>query len=249
MSNDDGVFAPGLAILADQLKKIAEIRVIAPTRDRSGASNSLTLDRPLRVQIAANGFMMVDGTPTDCVHLALTGFLDALPDMVIAGINKGANLGDDVFYSGTVAAAYEGRWLGASALAVSLVCSQETMKSHFETAAKVSEQLFLHLRKAPLQSNIILNVNVPDVPYDQLKGLEMTRLGHRHPAESVFPAKDPYDRTVYWIGPAGVGDDAGPGTDFYAISQGRVSVTPLLVDLTRHESLNELRNWAQGILL
>ena len=240
LSNDDGYFAPGLAALAESVRHIAHIDVVAPERDRSGASNSLTLSRPLRMQRAASGFYYVDGTPTDCVHLAITGLLAQEPDMVIAGINHGANLGDDVIYSGTVAAAMEGRFLGLPAIAVSLVGREGR---HFETAARVVLWLLEKLKSHPLPTDTILNVNVPDISYEQLDGFEATRLGHRHKAEPVIKSADPHGNAIYWVGPSGAEADAGPGTDFHAVRQNRVSVTPLQVDLTRHVTLAQLASW------
>lgn len=243
LSNDDGYFAPGLACLAAAVGRIAQIDVVAPERDRSGASNSLTLTTPLRLHRAANGFFYVDGTPTDCVHLAITGLLEYEPDIVISGINHGANLGDDVIYSGTVAAAMEGRFLGLPAIAVSLAGRSG---GNFETAARVVLDLVEKLKSHPLPTDTILNVNVPDVPYDQLKGLEATRLGHRHKAEPVIKSADPHGNPIYWVGPPGAEADAGPGTDFYAIRQHRVSITPLHVDLTRHATLAQVASWLEG---
>ena len=240
LSNDDGYFAPGLACLAEAVGRIAQIDVVAPERDRSGASNSLTLNTPLRLRQAANGFFYVDGTPTDCVHLAITGLLSYEPDIVISGINHGANLGDDVIYSGTVAAAMEGRFLGLPAIAVSLVGRQGW---HFDTAARVVLDLIEKLKSHPLPTDTILNVNVPDIPYDQLTGFEATRLGHRHKAEPVVKSADPHGEPIYWVGPPGAEADAGPGTDFFAIRQQRVSVTPLHVDLTRHATLPQVASW------
>jgi len=240
VSNDDGYFAPGIACLAEALKAVAHVDVVAPERDRSGASNSLTLVRPLRLNRAANGFYFVDGTPTDCVHLAITGLLDTEPDIVVSGINHGANLGDDVIYSGTVAAAMEGRFLGLPAIAVSLAGKRGT---NFSTAARVVLQLLDRLKQHSLPSDTILNVNVPDLPYEQIQGYEATRLGHRHKAEPVIKSADPHGNPIYWVGPSGPEADAGPGTDFHAIRHQRVSVTPLHVDLTRHMTLNQLSNW------
>jgi 5'-nucleotidase len=240
LSNDDGYFAPGLAALAEAVRQIAHIDVVAPERDRSGASNSLTLSRPLRMQRAASGFYYVDGTPTDCVHLAITGLLTQEPDMVVSGINHGANLGDDVIYSGTVAAAMEGRFLGLPAIAVSLVGREGR---HFTTAAQVVLNLLDKLKNHPLPTDTILNVNVPDVPYEQLSGFEATRLGHRHKAEPVIKSADPHGNAIYWVGPPGAEADAGSGTDFHAVRQNRVSVTPLHVDLTRHVTLPQVSSW------
>lgn len=245
LSNDDGYQAPGLAALARVLGEVAHITVVAPDRDRSGASNSLTLEQPLRAKTQSNGFISVEGTPTDCVHLAITGLLDAEPDMVVSGINAGANMGDDVLYSGTVAAATEGRFLGLPAIAVSL---NSHAPSHFDTAARVARELVQRLVQQPLPADSILNVNVPDVPYDQLRGLQATRLGHRHKAEPVVKAQDPRGRAIYWVGPAGPEADAGPGTDFFAVREGYVSITPLQVDLTRHGLVPQLADWLKESL-
>jgi 5'-nucleotidase len=239
ISNDDGYRAPGLRHLAESLGSAARITVVAPDRDRSGASNSLTLDNPLRVRRAENGYTYVEGTPTDCVHLAITGLLETEPDMVVAGINAGANLGDDVIYSGTVAAAMEGRFLGLPAVAVSLVAGQP---GNFDTAARVTLALLERLKAEPMPSATILNVNVPDLPLAELQGWQVTRLGHRHKSEPVIPQTDPRGRTIYWVGPAGSEQDAGPGTDFHAVRNGYVSVTPIHVDLTRYDALDTLRD-------
>ncbi|MDH3691091.1 MAG: 5'/3'-nucleotidase SurE [Gammaproteobacteria bacterium] len=242
LSNDDGYLAPGLACLEHALRPHAEVFVVAPDRDRSGASNSLTLRSPLQVRTADNGFHYVDGTPTDCVHLAITGLMGEEPDMVIAGINGGANLGDDVIYSGTVAAATEGRFLGFPAVAVSLVGTQ---CKYYDTAAEVVLQVMNKLRQQPLSSDAILNINVPDLPAGELAGFQATRLGHRHKSEPVVRAKNPQGEEVYWVGPPGAEQDAGPGTDFHAIRENFVSVTPLQVDLTRHATLQEIDAWLQ----
>ena len=218
--------------------------MVAPDRNRSGASNSLTLSMPVRVQQHGDGTMCVDGTPTDCVHLALTGMLDTPFDMVVSGINCGSNLGDDTLYSGTVAAAMEGRFLGYSAVAVSC-CSPAT--EHYETAARVAERVIERLQSHPLAENVILNGNVPDGPYPALRGYEVTRLGNRHRAEPVIPSQDPRGRPIWWIGAAGSGGDAGPGTDFHAIAQNRVSITPLLVDLTRYAAMESVSVWARNL--
>lgn len=245
ISNDDGYRAEGLRALTLALTPLADVTVVAPDRNRSGASNSLTLDVPLRVfPFDKDRYLVVNGTPTDCVHLALSGLFDYEHDMVVSGINDGANLGDDVLYSGTVAAAVEGRFLGLSAIAVSLVIQQNSGQ-HFETAARVAAELVMRIQRAPLQSTII-NVNVPDLPYEQLKGYQATRLGSRHRSERLVRSEDPRGRPVYWIGPAGVGQDAGPGTDFHAVASGYVSVTPLQVDLTRHAALEDVGGWLKG---
>lgn len=242
LSNDDGYQAPGLAALAKSLADIGKISVAAPERDRSGASNSLTLEIPIRAEEADNGFIKIGGTPTDCVHLAITGLLENEPDMVVSGINSGPNMGDDVIYSGTVAAATEGRFLGFPALAISMAVHDP---KYYETGAKVAVDLVRHLMKEPLLDNSILNVNVPDVPYDDLAGIQATRLGHRHKAEPVVKSADPRGRPIYWVGPPGKEQDAGPGTDFYAVRNNYVSVTPLQVDLTRHQALPGLTSWLE----
>ncbi len=246
VSNDDGVFAKGINILATALRDIAEVNVVAPDRNRSGASNSLTLDRPLRVRKLDNGSLSVEGTPTDCVHLAIAGLLSEQQDMVVSGINETSNLGDDVWYSGTVAAAIEGRFLGLPAIAVSLV-AREGEGKHYDTAAEVTKRLVQRLVKDPLPASTILNVNVPDLPYDQLKGYEVTRLGTRHQAETIMPQRDPRGHPIYWIGLAGPEQDAGEGTDFYAVSMGKVAITPLLVDLTHYRAFEQLSKWLNGV--
>ncbi|HEX5339043.1 MAG TPA: 5'/3'-nucleotidase SurE [Gallionella sp.] len=240
ISNDDGYFAPGLACLAEHLAKVAEVVVVAPERDRSGASNSLTLDRPLKLRRAASGYYYVNGTPTDCVHLAVTGMLDQQPDMVVSGINAGANMGDDTIYSGTVAAATEGYLLGIPAIALSLVGKELT---HYETAARVAVELVQRFAKQTHSQPWLLNVNVPDIPYEQLQGIAVTRLGKRHKAEPVVKALNPHGETVYWVGAAGKAQDAGEGTDFNALSQQRVSLTPLQIDLTQYGQLDAVRGW------
>jgi len=240
LSNDDGYFAPGLNILAEYISKIADIIVVAPERNRSGASNSLTLDRPLTVRKAGNGFYYLNGTPTDCVHLAVTGLIEEVPDMIISGINDGANMGDDTIYSGTVAAAMEGYLLGIPSFAVSMSQHNAT---HFETAAKVIVELIEHYKAKTFPAPILMNVNVPDVPYAELKGKVVTRLGKRHKAEPVIKSTSPRGDTLYWVGPAGLAADAGVGTDFYAVANNQVSLTPLQADLTHHQQLDALKNW------
>jgi len=240
ISNDDGYLATGINALTDALEQVADVVVVAPDRNRSAASSSLTLDRPLRVTKVGENRYSVDGTPSDCVHLALTGFLDDEPDLVVSGINHGANLGDDVIYSGTVAAALEGRFLGLPTMAVSLVGREQ---QHFTTAARVAAELVQKIERGSLASNMVLNVNVPDRPYKDLQGLHATRLGFRHKAEQILEDQDPYGRPIYWVGPAGRGQDAGEGTDFYAIEQGGVAITPLKVDLTRHEAVAGIADW------
>jgi 5'-nucleotidase len=241
VSNDDGYFAPGIAALVEALATIAEVTVVAPERDRSGASNSLTLDRPLSLRRASNGFHFVNGTPSDCVHLAVTGMFDSLPDMVVSGINHGANMGDDTIYSGTVAAATEGYLLGIPSLAVSLV-SREA--SDFSTAARVALELVQRFARVPYGGEpVLLNVNVPDLPYERLGAPLVTRLGRRHKAEPVVRSTTPRDELVYWIGAAGSAADAGVGTDFHAIAAGRVSLTPLQIDLTHTAQIGMIARW------
>ena len=244
LSNDDGYQAPGLAALAEALSQIGEVIVVAPDRDRSGASNSLTLDAPLHVKQDSRGFHYVNGTPTDCVHLAITGLLDEEPDMVISGINSGANLGDDVLYSGTVAAAMEGRFLGCPAIAFSLAGDRP---DDYTTAVKVATNIVNSIIQQPLLEDVLLNVNIPNLAYDDLKGFFVTRLGNRHKSEPAQEAFDPKGRKVYWVGPVGPEQDAGEGTDFHAIRSGKVSITPLQIDLTRHQSIQALSKWLEDI--
>lgn len=244
ISNDDGVYAKGLMTLARILAELGNVDIVAPDRNRSGASNSLTLNAPLHIKNLENGIISVEGTPTDCVHLAITGILPEMPDMVITGINDGPNLGDDVWYSGTVAAAMEGRFLGLPALAISLV--GERFRYH-ETAAKVAYQLIQHIVKEPLSPSTILNVNVPDLPYHDLKGFEVTRLGTRHRSDPTIRQIDPRGHPVYWVGAAGPEQDSSRGTDFFAINNNRVSVTPLRVDLTYYEGFDQLASWIQRL--
>jgi 5'-nucleotidase len=248
LSNDDGYRAPGLKALADGLAGLGELTVVAPEANRSGASNSLTLEMPLRVQDAGPGWHFINGTPTDCVLLAVSGLFEHTFDRVVSGINDGANLGDDVLYSGTVAAAVEGRFLGLPTMALSLAVAHQhdpanAAQKHFATAARVARELIERQAHHPLPQSTILNVNVPDLPYDQLRGFQATRLGFRHRAEKVVASQDGRGRPIYWIGPAGKGQDAGPGTDFHAVEHGYVSVTPLQIDLTRHAALDSLGHW------
>lgn len=240
LSNDDGYFAPGLACLAEVLSELAEVIVVAPERDRSGSSNSLTLDRPLSLHKSHNGFYYVNGTPTDCVHLAVTGMLDVMPDMIISGVNNGANMGDDTIYSGTVAAATEGFLLGIPSLAVSLVGASG---GNYLTAARVATDMVKRFKENGIQCPILLNINVPDIEYQQLGGIEVTRLGRRHKAEPVIKSQSPRGESLYWVGAAGAAQDAGKGTDFYAVQHNRVSVTPLQIDLTRYDQLDLITRW------
>jgi 5'-nucleotidase len=253
ISNDDGYRARGIQALRDALKGLGDLTVVAPDRNRSGASNSLTLELPLRVGQAEADVYFVEGTPTDCVHLAVSGLFPFEPDMVVSGVNDGSNLGDDVLYSGTVAAATEGRFLGKPAVAVSLHTDglRGDAVRHFETAAHFARQIVERLCATPLVNAMgratILNINVPNVPVAAVKGIKVTRLGNRHRSESVIKAEDPRGRPVYWVGPAGASQDAGPGTDFHAVAEGYVSVTPLTVDLTNHAALDGVRAWMQEL--
>ncbi len=243
LSNDDGVHAKGISVLYEALSKIAEVTVIAPDRNCSGASNSLTLLNPLRATQLDNGFYSVNGTPTDCVHLGVNQLLDEEPDLVVAGINNGANLGDDTLYSGTVAAATEGRHLGLPAIAVSLSSKKE---AYYETAAEVAVKIIKQLSTHPLPKDQIININVPDIPLEELKGVKVTRLGARHKADTMTKQIDPWGRSVFWYGSLGSESDAGEGTDFYAVNQGYAAVTPLKVDMTAHESIDAMSSWLEG---
>ncbi len=241
VSNDDGYRAQGLNCLVEHLSSVARVTVVAPQNDRSGASNSLTLDRPLLPEVADNGFIAINGTPTDCVHIAISAILkDDPPDIIISGINRGANLGDDILYSGTVAAATEGRFLGLPAIAVSLAGFEG---KHFATAAKVIVNLLKKIPDHPLPSQMILNINVPDIPFNELQQHSIVRLGKRHKAEPAIEARDPRNRRIYWLGPVGEEADAGPGTDFYAINHNQVAITPIKIDLTSYDLLEPLKQW------
>lgn len=240
VSNDDGYRAPGIAVLAEALSVDHQVSVVAPERNCSGASNSLTLERGLRASQVGDNSYFVDGTPTDTVHLAVTGLLQSNPDMVVSGINAGANMGDDVLYSGTVAAAMEGRHLGLPAIAVSM---DSYTPQHYETAAIAVQHLLKNLNQVSFAANTILNVNVPDIPWSEIKGFKATRLGNRHQSEGVIIQDDPRGEPMYWVGPPGEAQDAGEGTDFHAVSQHYISITPLQIDLTRYDSLTELDNW------
>ena len=246
LSNDDGVHAKGMQVLQQALCQIADVTTVGPDRNCSGASNSLTLINPLRVQQMEIGFLSVNGTPTDCVHLAISQLLDFTPDLVVAGINHGANLGDDVLYSGTVAAATEGRHLGLPAIAVSLAGREE---EHFATAAYVTVQVIKKLKSHPLPADQILNINVPSVSIEQLKGIQVTRLGRRHKAETMTSATDPWGRKIYWYGSLGPELDAGEGTDFHAVANGYASITPLQIDMSAYKSMDRLQQWLEGIRL
>lgn len=243
ISNDDGLEAPGIRLLSEKIAACVDrVTIVAPDRDRSGSSNSLTLDQPIRVKNCGDGVYKVFGTPTDCVHIAITGLLDEEPDMVISGINSGSNLGDDVLYSGTVAAAMEGRFLGLPAMAVSLAYDSAG-SSNYESAAHAACLLMQQLMRKPLPADTILNVNLPDLPWESIQGFETTRLGHRHRSEDVIPIEDPRGRTFYWVGAPGGEQDSGPGTDFDAVRRGYISVTPIHVDLTRYQALDQVSRW------
>ncbi|HBI82993.1 5'/3'-nucleotidase SurE [Orrella sp. NBD-18] len=240
VSNDDGYNAKGLEVLVESLRGLGEITVVAPEINHSGASNSLTLSRPLAVRQAPNGFIYVNGTPSDCVHIAMTGLLDHRPDLVISGINNGANMGDDTLYSGTVAAAAEGFLFGIPSIAFSLV---ERGWKHIDSAAHHARLIVEHQLNNPINQQCLLNVNFPDLPIDRIKGIRTTRLGKRHPSQPVIPTSTPAGETVYWIGPAGHAMDAADGTDFDAIEHGFVSVTPLRLDLTHQDQLSSIESW------
>ncbi len=246
VSNDDGVDAHGIHVLAEHLSAVGEVTVVAPDRDRSGASNSLTLDQPIRVRRMRDGRYRVLGTPTDCVHLALSGLLENEPDIVVSGINNAANMGDDVIYSGTVSAAMEGRYCGLPAIAVSLV-TREHHGEHYDSAARAVRILMQRLLTDPLPADTILNVNVPDLAWHDIKGFEVTRLGRRHRSEPCIRQTDPRGRAMWWIGPVGAVDDAGPGTDFDAVRRGFISITPLHVDLTRFKALDKVSSWTRAM--
>lgn len=244
ITNDDGYDAPGIKVLTNELSRVAKVSVVAPDRNKSGASNSLTLMYPLRVSRVQEGSYYVDGTPTDCVHLALSGLLKSQPDMVVSGINAGPNLGDDVLYSGTVAAAMEGRYLGLPAIAVSLAGKPPR---HFETAASITRRVIERLLDNPLMDDTLLNINVPDLPLAEVLAVRATRLGFRHKSEPMIEQVDPYGRPLYWVGPPGTAEDASEGTDFHALEQGIASVTPMQIDLTRHQGIPPLQSWLDAI--
>ncbi len=246
VSNDDGVDAPGILVLARRLAVFGEVTVVAPDRDRSGASNSLTLDQPIRAVRLDDGRYRVAGTPTDCVHLALSGLLEHEPNIVVSGINNSANLGDDVIYSGTVSAAMEGRFLGLPAIAVSLV-TRDHKGQHYETAAQAAISIMQRLLVDPLPADTILNVNVPDLPWSEIRGFAVTRLGRRHRSAPCIQQADPRGRTIYWVGPPGEAQEDGPGTDFHAVREGCISITPIHVDLTRYQALEKVSGWVESL--
>lgn len=246
LSNDDGVHALGIRILYQELVKHFKVTVVAPDRNCSGASNSLTLLNPLRAQTLENGFISVNGTPTDAVHLGVSQLVSSTPDLVVAGINKGPNLGDDTLYSGTVAAATEGRHMGIPAIAISLLGSHEL---YYQTAAVITAKIIQRIQQHPLAADQILNINVPDVPLSEIKGIQVTRLGHRHKAETMKKMQDPWQRDIYWYGRLGEELDGGEGTDFHAVANNYVSVTPLTVDMTAHRSIDDMAKWISEVTL
>jgi 5'-nucleotidase len=244
IANDDGYLAPGLAALVQACEGLGELDIVAPEQNASGTSNSLTLNRPLSVYTAANGIRYINGTPSDCVHVALTGLLDHRPDLVVSGINQGANMGDDTLYSGTVAAAMEGYLFGIPAIAFSQV---DKGWVHLDAAAKVARDVIEHvLRQPPARSPYLLNVNIPNVADAHRLPRVVTRLGRRHASEPVIRQLSPRGDTMYWIGPAGNAREAGEGTDFHATASGRVSITPLQVDLTDHAALPTWQEWLKA---
>lgn len=240
LSNDDGINAMGLKLLADALGKLGKVTVVAPNRNRSASSNSLTLDRPIRAQEMSKNWYSVDGTPTDCVHLAITGLINEEPSIVVSGMNAGANLGDDIIYSGTVAAAMEGRFLGLPAVAISVTSYQP---AYLLDAASVSFELISKLASTQLPNDVIININIPDIPKHEIKGIQTTRLGNRHKAEPVICSEDPRGKPIYWVGAAGPEQDSGPGTDFHAIKNCYVSVSPMHLDLTHYKAMQEVADW------
>ncbi|UZJ59506.1 5'/3'-nucleotidase SurE [Pseudomonas sp. KU26590] len=244
ISNDDGVMAPGLAALHGALAGYADCVVIAPDQDKSGASSSLTLDRPLHPHTLDNGFISLNGTPTDCVHLGLNGLLPDEPDMVVSGINLGANLGDDVLYSGTVAAALEGRFLQRPSFAFSFLSRQV---DNLATAAHFARLLVEAHERLDLPPRTVLNVNIPNLPLANVRGIQLTRLGHRTRAAAPVRVVDPRGKAGYWIAAAGDAEDGGPGTDFHAVMQGYVSITPLQLDRTYQDGFNSLNAWLEGM--
>ena len=246
LSNDDGVHALGIKVLYQELAKHFDVTVVAPDRNCSGASNSLTLLNPLRAQTLENGFTSVNGTPTDAVHLGVSQIISSTPDLVIAGINKGPNLGNDTLYSGTVAAATEGRHMGIPAIAISLLGKHE---QHYQTAAVITTKIIKRIQDQPLAADQILNINVPDIPLSEIKGIKVTRLGHRHQAETMKKMQDPWQRDIYWYGCLGEELDGGEGTDFHAVANNYVSVTPLTVDMTAHNSINNMTKWISEVTL
>ncbi|NND91613.1 MAG: 5'/3'-nucleotidase SurE [Granulosicoccus sp.] len=244
IANDDGYLSPGIRALQAAMRQLGQATIVAPDRNRSGASNSLTLSHPVHVRQHEPDIYSLEATPTDCVNIALSGLLEEEQDMVVSGINDGPNMGDDVLYSGTVAAAIEGRHLGHPAVAVSMASHEPR---HYATAAQVVSNLVAHLRDVPLPMDTILNINVPDVPYNELSGVRATRLGTRHPSKDAIRQLSPRGETVFWIGAAGDIADDGPGTDFGAVRDGYVSVTPLQIDLTRFDSIAPVSAWLERL--
>ncbi|VXB71999.1 broad specificity 5'(3')-nucleotidase and polyphosphatase [Pseudomonas sp. 8AS] len=245
ISNDDGVMAPGIAALHGALADYADCVIVAPAEDKSGASSSLTLDRPLHPTRLPNGYIALNGTPTDCVHLGLNGLFEQVPEMVVSGINLGANLGDDVLYSGTVAAALEGRFLGRPAFAFSLLSRQT---ENLPTAAYFARKLVEAHEQLDLPPRSVLNVNVPNLPLERIRGIQLTRLGHRARAAAPVKVVNPRGKEGYWISISGDAEDGGPGTDFHAVMQGYVSITPLQLDRTFNDAFASLEGWLEGLL-
>jgi len=243
VSNDDGYLSPGLVALADAMRPLGDVTVVAPEQNSSGASNSLTLNRPLTISYAENGFTFINGTPSDCVHIALTGLLEQMPNLIVSGINNGQNMGDDTIYSGTVAAAMEGYLFGIPAMAFSL---RDHGFDHIDAAAEIAREVVQRHIERPMRAPFLLNVNIPNLPRDQIKGIVGTRLGKRHPSEPVIRMTNPRGDPIYWIGAAGAAREGGPGTDFHATAEGYVSVTPLQVDLTHPEQLAAVTQWLEA---
>lgn len=242
LSNDDGYNAKGIEMLYEVLSSWADVTVFAPETNHSGASNSLSVNRPLSVKQASNGFYYVNGTPSDCVHIAMTGILDFKPDLVVAGINNGANLAEDTLYSGTVAAATEGFLFGCPSIAFSLV---ERNWLHLDAAVDIANQIIQHQIKHPQAIRTLLNVNIPAKPQHKFEDIRATRLGKRHPSQSVIKMDSPYGEPLYWIGPVGEELDLGEDTDFVAVRNGHVSVTPLRLDLTHFDQIAQTKQWIE----
>ena len=243
ISNDDGYLAEGINILAKRLRKKHQVTIFAPSKNKSASSSSLTIDRPLKPKKISESIYTINGTPSDSTHFALCGFFEKQFDLVIAGINYGPNLGDDVIYSGTVAAAIEGRFVGFPSIAISLASWDG---KNFDTAAKVAETIVDNVEFSELSSNTVLNINVPDIPLNEIKGFKTTRLGKRHKSENIIQDKE--DISLYWIGENGKEADNGPGTDFYAIKNNYVSITPLQVDLTNKSEIEKVDRWIKKII-
>ena len=242
ITNDDGIFAPGITALAEALQQIAKVSVIAPDQNRSGVSRAITLEYPLRVMQTPVGWWQLNGTPADCVKLALGGFLNDQPDMVVSGINAGANLGDDILYSGTVGGAMEGRFLKYPPIAISATAHRHD-QMYYETAARVACELVQKIVREKADPSLIFNVNVPSIPFDELQGYQITRQGDRHLSEPMLASEDGRGRRIYWLGESGKIKDGSEGTDFHAVHSNKVSVTPLQIDLTAHREIEKVRQW------